>query len=136
VSPYKPFEPIAHTVENPAPTPEERRRQQEAETVELAIEHYEGVEARGSAPRNTHTVLQEAGHLVDGDRQEAYGSPRANHGRTSELWSAYLGVPISHRQVCHLNALQKISRDAHRPKRDNLVDICGYMRNAELLEEA
>jgi hypothetical protein len=32
-----------------------------------------------------------------------------------------------------MNALQKLSRGIHSPKRDNDVDICGYMYNKELL---
>jgi hypothetical protein len=32
-------------------------------------------------------------------------------------------------------ALLKISRDANRPKRDNLVDIVGYTRNIEMIDE-
>lgn len=33
-----------------------------------------------------------------------------------------------------LNILQKISRDQHAPKLDNLVDIAGYAENAFLIE--
>lgn len=79
------------------------------------------------------TVLAEAARVVDGPRRDDYGTPSENHGRTAAMWSAYLGVPITARQVCMLNILQKISRDAHAAKRDNLVDIAGYVRNAELV---
>lgn len=82
------------------------------------------------------SILSEAEALVSGDRRDAYGDPLANHQRTADLWAAYLGVPISPRQVCMLNALQKISRDAHAPKRDNLVDLAGYAENAQLVEDA
>lgn len=77
--------------------------------------------------------LTRAAALVDGPRRETYGHPKDNHARTAAMWSAYLGVPISLRQVCMLNALQKISRDAHAPKEDNLDDICGWTRNAEIV---
>lgn len=80
------------------------------------------------------TVLEEAARIVDGDRRDDYGHPLDNHRRTAEMWSAYLGYEVTPRQVCMLNALQKIGRDAHRPKRDNLVDLCGWARNAELCE--
>ena len=79
------------------------------------------------------TVLAEAARVVDGPRRDDYGTPSENHGRTAAMWSDYLGVPITARQVCMLNILQKISRDAHAAKRDNLVDIAGYVRNAELV---
>lgn len=81
-------------------------------------------------------ILTEAQSIVDGPRRDDYGHPAVNHGRTAALWSAYLGVEVSARQVCMLNILQKVGRDAHREKRDNLVDIAGWARNAELVGEA
>lgn len=80
------------------------------------------------------TVLDEADRIVGTDRNQDYGHPMKNHGRTAAMWSAYLGIPITARQVCLMNALQKISRDAHKAKRDNLVDLAGWARNAELCE--
>jgi hypothetical protein len=77
------------------------------------------------------TILEEAAELVSGPRAQAYGTPAENHGRTADLWSAYLGVKVSARDVCMLNVLQKVSRDRHRPGRDNLVDVAGYAENAE-----
>lgn len=79
--------------------------------------------------------LSEATAIVYAGRQH-YGTPRENHERTAALWSAYLGVPITARQVCICNVLQKVSRDAHQPGRDNLVDIAGYAENAHLCGEA
>lgn len=80
------------------------------------------------------SVLAEATKIVDGARRAAYGTPQENHTRTAEMWSTYLGVKVTARQVCMLNILQKISRDAHAATHDNLVDIAGYARNAELVE--
>jgi hypothetical protein len=34
-----------------------------------------------------------------------------------------------------LNVLQKISRDAHLEKRDNLVDVVGYVANIEIIDD-
>lgn len=81
------------------------------------------------------SILQAAEAIVGGARREAYGSPLESHGRTAELWTAYLGVRVTPRQVCMMNILQKVSRDAHRPGEDNLVDIAGYARNAEICEK-
>lgn len=81
------------------------------------------------------SVLQEAAAIVDGPRRESYGTPFDNHSRTAAMWSAYLGRRVTAHDVCMLNILQKASRDAHRPTRDNLVDIAGYARNAELVDE-
>ena len=79
------------------------------------------------------SVLVEAYEVVHTARAADYGTPHANHKQTAELWSAYLGYAITPRQVCILNILQKVSRDAFRVKRDNMVDIAGYAENAELV---
>lgn len=87
------------------------------------------------------TVLEEAARISSGDRQRYYGHPADNHGNTAELWAAYLerrfgtGVALTARDVCLMMILLKVSRDANAVKRDNLVDICGYARNAEQIEE-
>ena len=86
--------------------------------------------------------LFEAAKIVSGARQWDYGTPKLNHGATANLWSIYLERKYGHaleldpRDVCMMNILQKIARDAGgRPTQDNLVDICGYARNAELCED-
>ncbi len=84
-------------------------------------------------PQPERTVLEEAAQIVDGPRQESYGHPAENHGRTAAMWGAYLGRQVTAHDVCMLNALQKLSREAHSKSRDNLVDVVGYMRNAEML---
>lgn len=105
------------------------------------------------------TILDEAAEITSGQRQTHYGHPRDNHGCTAALWTAYLvrraqarlremqsrphddGCELEHlltldgRDVCMLNILQKASRDANLRVRDNLVDIAGYARNAEMVEE-
>lgn len=80
-------------------------------------------------------VLEEAARITSGDRNQAYGHPLDNHSRTAGLWSAYLGVEITPRDVCWLNVLQKASRDVNKEGRDNLVDAAGYVRNAEMIDE-
>lgn len=86
---------------------------------------------------STESILAEAAHITSNSRRDAYGPPSLNHSRTATLWSAYLSlkldapVEVSARDVCFLNMLQKMSRDIHAPKRDNLVDIAGYAENAD-----
>lgn len=85
-------------------------------------------------------MLDEATAIVEGSRNAAYGDPAGNHGTTAAMWTAYLqrrGLltgDLDARDVCWLNALQKGSRDAFDRRRDNLVDVAGYMLNAELVE--
>jgi hypothetical protein len=86
------------------------------------------------------TILTEAAEATSGDRQRDYGHPAENHHTTAEMWQAYLRrkysvlVGFTSRDICMMNILQKISRDANAPKRDNLVDIAGYARNCEMIE--
>ena len=85
-------------------------------------------------------VLLDANDLVAGERQEEYGHPSQNHCCTAAMITAYLtrkGIlnkPLTARDVCMINVLQKVSRDAFKEKRDNLVDIAGWARNAEMVE--
>jgi hypothetical protein len=79
--------------------------------------------------------LEEAISITSGVRNEQYGPPGDNHKRTADLWTTYKGVKFTVREVCMMNVLQKISRDAHSPKRDNLVDIPGFVRNIWMAEE-
>lgn len=87
------------------------------------------------------TILEEAAEITAGDRQKFYGHPRDNHGNTAEFWTAYLkrkygaAFALDAEDVCFFMALLKVSRQCNRPKRDNLVDIAGYIRNAEMVTE-
>ena len=87
------------------------------------------------------TILDEAARITAGDRQNDYGHPADNHTATASMWSAYMSrktgrvIEFDATDVCVLNMLQKLSRHAHSPKRDNLVDVAGYARNAEMVEE-
>lgn len=91
--------------------------------------------------RVTETILEEAARITSGPRQQAYGNPADNHGCTAAIWSAYLTrklrmpVHIDARDVCLMQIGVKLSRDANERGRDNLVDIAGWSRNAEMLEK-
>jgi hypothetical protein len=86
-------------------------------------------------------VLQEALRVVDGDRGKFYGHPLDNHGNTADFWNAYIerrtgkNPGLGARDVCNMMVLLKISRDANMPKEDNLTDICGYARNAQMIRQ-
>jgi hypothetical protein len=84
--------------------------------------------------RTSETILNEAARITSRDRNKSYGPPRDNHSRTAALWSAYLGIPLTYRDVCWMNVLQKASRDRHCPHRDSLVDGCGFLRNIEMAD--
>lgn len=78
------------------------------------------------AKEGNKTVLEEASQIVNGARQSDYGTPERNIGCIAKMWSSYLGVNISPRDVCSMMILLKVSREVNAPKRDNAVDIAGY----------
>jgi hypothetical protein len=87
-------------------------------------------------------ILEEAAQITAEDRQRYYGHPRDNHGNIASFWASYLhrrfGVhlELTARDICLMMVLLKVSRDANKANRDNLVDICGYARNVEMVQEA
>lgn len=88
------------------------------------------IQVRFDSKQVMRKVLADADGVVCGDRHDSYGAPEVNHERTAQLWSVFLGVTITARQVCYCNILQKCSREVHESKPDNDLDICGYAVNA------
>lgn len=89
-------------------------------------------------------ILREADRLIHGDRNKQYGHPLDNHTTTAEFWNIYLKtvsdrgkVFLDTEDVCFLNILQKISREATTGarKRDTITDIAGYAGNIEMCRE-
>lgn len=73
-------------------------------------------------------ALQEAGNLIDGDREEDYGEASKSFGRIAALWAAYWGHEVTRQDVAALMALMKLSRIAGDPtKRDSWIDGIGYL---------
>jgi hypothetical protein len=100
------------------------------------------------------TILEEAMRIVDGDRRAAYGHPSDNFASTASMWVAYLSMRISSlcnvsyekavamigpamdaESVADMMVLVKMSRNANKRKRDNLVDAAGYARTGELCKK-
>lgn len=84
-----------------------------------------------TTPQNHQSVLTEAEGLVHGDRNISYGHPMDDFTRTAKMWSALFGFPVTAEQVGLAMICVKLSRECHRPKRDNLVDIAGYAETVE-----
>ena len=72
-------------------------------------------------------VLEEANELINGQRQEDYGTPRQNFGVIADMWSVYLGTDIEPRDVANMMALLKIARLRLANHRDSAVDGAGYL---------
>lgn len=59
-------------------------------------------------------------------RGRIYGDPTPNMERTAELWSAYLGLPLTPHDVAMCMVLVKVSRARVSFHEDNYEDIIGY----------
>ena len=84
------------------------------------------------------SVCAEADRIVAGDRQSDYGNPRDNWSVIASLWEPVLGLPpgsISPETVGLAMIQVKIARQLHKPKRDNLVDVCGYAKAVDLCRQ-
>lgn len=85
------------------------------------------------------TILQEADAIAGEDRSRDYGHPYENHRRIAEIWSVQLGPilsrPILPREVALMMIGLKLAREVHTPKRDNGVDIAGYVKCLDMIDE-
>ena len=105
-------------------------------------------------------ITDEAWRLVMGDRQSAYNHPASDFEATGRMWGAVLTnwlrsqglmlvsdgtnhdvdfssdrVPdIDPRIVALMIAMVKVSRESHKHKHDNLVDLIGYALCADRIE--
>jgi len=78
-------------------------------------------------------ILEEAIELTSKDRRDQYGHPREDFDRTARIASILLGKELSAREVVLILLVMKLSRNAHKYKRDTLVDIAGYSRVLSIL---
>ena len=85
------------------------------------------------------SILADAKHVTSGKRQDDYGHPSADFARTARMWTGILagklreGADVVPMDVPLCMIAVKLARQAHRHKRDNLVDIAGYARTAAMV---
>ncbi len=87
------------------------------------------------ATARAQNILAKAAKIVDGKRQQDYGSPAESFLKVAAAWSVILGKSVTPRAVCQCMIALKLVRDAHSPKEDNLIDIAGYARVMEMIEK-
>mgnify|MGYP003294964830 CR=1 FL=1 len=75
-------------------------------------------------------VLNKALEIVNGARQENYGSPESNFARIAAFWTLYLQRHITPADVAIMMVLMKTARLQNNIKHeDSWVDIAGYAAN-------
>lgn len=81
------------------------------------------------------TVLQEAQRLVHGDRGGDYGHPLDDFSRTVGAFNALTGHNLKVEEGPLFMCCVKLSREAFKHKRDNLVDNSGYSECIQQIHE-
>ena len=77
---------------------------------------------------NRTEILNEASRLINGERDEIYGTPLVNHQRIALLWQVVLGTEISPAEVAICMALVKVARLVQTPDHeDSFIDATAYM---------
>jgi hypothetical protein len=72
-------------------------------------------------------ITAEANEVVlRGHGAADYGNPHVEAVKIAALWRAAFGWDVKPWQTSLAMILLKITRECHRQKRDNLVDIAGY----------
>jgi hypothetical protein len=89
----------------------------------------------------SENILEEANRLVHGDRGAAYGHPADDYQCTVDIWRSMIlrrygvDIPLTPDFGCLMMVAVKLSREAGKPKRDNLTDGAGYLECASMCLE-
>lgn len=79
---------------------------------------------------NRTELLNKALEIVNGARQENYGSPEQNFARIAAFWTLYLQRHITPADVAIMMVLMKTARLQNNVKHeDSWIDIAGYAAN-------
>ncbi len=84
------------------------------------------------------SILQEAHDIVNErteDKDRRYGSFDDCMGRVSALASVLTGKEITVDDAYNVLIALKLSRESHCHKRDNMVDLCGYVQGLHSYRE-
>ena len=72
-------------------------------------------------------IARKAASLVSGDRAKTHGDKQENHENIAALWTGYLDMAVTAKDVANMMVLLKIARTKtgeHNP--DDYVDAVGY----------
>jgi len=80
------------------------------------------------------SILNEAQKITEGSRHEAYGPAKEDYTRAAAIASAILEKQLQTTDIVKILLAVKLSREAHKHKRDNLTDLAGYARVLSIIE--
>jgi hypothetical protein len=84
---------------------------------------------------NLKSILQLAEEITSTERIVEYGHPAVNFADIASMWSIILKTDVTPTQVGLCNIATKICREINLHKRDNLVDIAGYAKAIDLVNQ-
>ncbi len=71
-------------------------------------------------------ILEAARVCVCGEREQDYGTPEDSFSLIGRLWTAYIGITFTPKDVAMMMALLKVARIKNGDKADSFVDLAGY----------
>lgn len=71
-------------------------------------------------------ILEAARVCVCGEREQDYGTQEDSFALIGKLWTAYMGVLFTPKDVAIMMALLKVARIKAGDKADSFVDLAGY----------
>ena len=80
-------------------------------------------------------ILEEALDITKGARNKDYGDCKVELERVATMWSVIFETEVTSNQVALAMIALKITRQMHANKRDNWVDIAGYARIGDIVNE-
>ena len=90
----------------------------------------------GLAKSETESILSEAERIVNGDRQADYSDPVENFKHIAEIASSISKENLSPTTCAIVMISVKLARENYKHKRDNLVDLAGYVEILHRIKES
>ena len=84
----------------------------------------------------TESILSEAERRVNGDRQADYSDPVANFKHIADSASSISKEELSPTTCAIVMIAVKLARENYKHKRDNLVDLAGYVEILNRIRES
>ena len=90
----------------------------------------------GLTKGETESILSEAERIVNGERQADYSDPVENFKHIAAIASAISKEELSPTTCAIVMIAVKLARENYKHKRDNLVDLAGYVEILNRIKES